>query len=146
MRWTGVPSPTPSPTAPSTPSPAITTPRTRTPSACPSRSPPPAASGLETLLAVSLDLYHQGRLSLLEVVDKLTRTPADILRLPLGRLAPGRSADLVLFDPEKPWRIDVAALTGKSRNSPFDGRLTSGRILRTVVDGRTVFTGAAAAA
>ena len=96
-------------------------------------------AGLETLLPVALDLYHQERLSLLQIVDLLTRRPADILGLPLGRLAVGGAADLILFDPDVPWRIDVEKLVGKSRNSPFDGRLTSGRVMRTFVDGRTVF-------
>src|SRR5262249_28864797 len=65
--------------------------------------------GLETLLALSLELYHNRNLELLELVRRLTLKPAQILRLPVGRLAPGAPADLVLFDPDLPWRISTDA-------------------------------------
>ena len=100
-------------------------------------------AGLETLLPVALDLYHRGHLPLLEVVRRLTTAPAGILRLPLGTLAVGSAADLIVFDPDAPWRIDADTLVGKSRNSPFDRRLTSGKVLRTMVDGRMVHEAAA---
>ena len=69
----------------------------------------------------------------------VTQRPAEILRLPAGRLAEGAAADLVIFDLETPWRIDVDALRSKSKNSPFDGRPVQGRVLRTVIAGRSVF-------
>ena len=91
-------------------------------------------------LPLSLTLYHNGRMSIAGVLRKLTCGPADILRLPLGRLERGRPADLVLFDPDRPWRIDADALISKSKNSPFDEWPAQGRVLRTVVAGRTQFT------
>ncbi len=96
-------------------------------------------SGLETLLAVSLDLYHNGEMSLLDVVRRLTVAPASLLGLRAGRLAKGAKADLVLFDPTTGWKIIADAFRSKSKNSPFDGRPVQGRVLRTVVDGRVVF-------
>ena len=95
--------------------------------------------GLETLLVLVLELVHTGHLGLMQAVDKVTRAPADLLGLPLGRLAPGAPADLVLFDPDRPERIRVDSFRSKSKNSPFDGRVVQGRVLRTVVGGRTVF-------
>jgi dihydroorotase len=95
--------------------------------------------GLATLLALSLGLYHQGRMSLLDVLRRLTLAPADILRLPQGRLAKGAPADLVLFDPDRAWRVDADKFLAKSKNSPFDGHDVKGAVLRAVVDGRTVF-------
>jgi dihydroorotase len=95
--------------------------------------------GLETLLPLALELYHQGRLPLIDLLAKLTCRPADLLGLPGGRLAAGGPADLVLFDPDAPGRIDVDGFRSKSKNSPFDRRPVMGRVLRTVVDGRTVF-------
>jgi len=97
------------------------------------------AVGLETLLPVSLGLYHKGLMPLLDVIERMTRAPAELLGLPSGRLAKGVAADLVVFDPDRPWRIDPAAFRSKSKNSPFDGHPTQGQVLRTVVDGRTVF-------
>jgi dihydroorotase len=95
--------------------------------------------GLETLLPLSLELYHNGHLGLLEALRPLTERPASILRLPAGRLVIGAAADLVIFDIERPWRIDVDALRSKSKNCPYDGRPVQGRVLRTVVAGRSVF-------
>jgi dihydroorotase len=98
------------------------------------------AVGLETLLALSLEIYHEGRLSLLAVLRLLSAAPADTLRLPAGRLAVGAPADLVLFDPDEPWRIVPDAFRSKSKNSPFDGRAVRGRVRHTLVDGRVVFS------
>ncbi len=96
--------------------------------------------GLETLLPLTLELYHNGHLSLLEALGAVTQRPADILGLPAGRLAVGAAADLVLFDLERPWRIDVDAFRSKSKNAPYDGRPVQGRVLRTLVAGRSVFS------
>jgi len=95
--------------------------------------------GLETLLPLSLELYHNGHLSLTELIRRLTCNPARILGLPVGRLAPGAPADLVLFDPNVSWRISTDDFRSKSKNAPFDGRPVKGRVRRTLVDGRTIF-------
>ncbi len=95
--------------------------------------------GLETLLPLALELYHNGSMALLDLLAAMTVRPARLLGLDVGRLAPGAPADLVLFDLDRPWRIDVDALHSKSRNSPFDGRPVQGRVLRTVVGGRCVY-------
>lgn len=95
--------------------------------------------GIETLLPLTLGLVHMGKLRLLDALAAVTCRPADILRLPFGRLMAGRPADLVVFDPDRPWRIDESAFRSKSKNSPFDGRPVIGRVTRTIVDGRTVF-------
>jgi dihydroorotase len=65
--------------------------------------------------------------------------PADILSLPQGRLARGAPADLVIFNPDTPARIDAAAFQSKSKNTPFDQRPIQGEVLRTVVAGAAVF-------
>lgn len=96
-------------------------------------------SGLETLLAVSLDLYHNGDMPLLEVMRRLTCAPADLLGLDAGRLAKGRKADITIFDSDQGWKVIADTFVSKSKNSPFDGRPVQGRVLRTIVDGRTVF-------
>ena len=95
--------------------------------------------GLETMLPLSLELYHGGHLSLRDVLRRLTSAPADLLGLDAGRLRRGAPADLVLFDLDAPWRVDRSVFRSKSSNTPFDGRPVQGRVLRTVVDGRTVF-------
>jgi dihydroorotase len=95
--------------------------------------------GLETLLALSLELYHNRHLGLLDLIRLITLNPARILRLPVGRLAVGAPADLVLFDPDQPWQICPDAFLSKSKNAPFDDRPVRGRVRLTIVDGRTIF-------
>jgi dihydroorotase len=95
--------------------------------------------GLETLLPLSLALVHKGQMPLLDLLARLTCKPAEILGLPGGRLQVGAAADLVLFDLDAPGRIDPARFRSKSKNSPFEEHLVQGRVLRTVVDGRTIY-------
>jgi dihydroorotase len=96
--------------------------------------------GLETLLPLSLDLYHNGHMGVIEVLRRLTANPARILRLDAGRLRPGAPADLVVFDPDADWQIRTDDFRSKSKNAPFDGRPVKGRIAQTIVDGRPIFT------
>ena len=95
--------------------------------------------GLETLLPLALELYHNRHMELLDVLGALTVRPAGLLGLDVGRLAKGAPADLLLFDLDSPWRVDVDGFHSKSKNSPFDGRPVQGRVLRTVVGGRCVY-------
>ncbi len=95
--------------------------------------------GLETLLPLTLELAHKRKLTLLQALACVTCKPAAILDLPAGRLAKGAAADLLVFDAEVPWVVDVDSFKSKSKNSPFEERPVQGRALRTVVDGRTVW-------
>lgn len=97
------------------------------------------AVGLETLLAVALGLHHDGRASLAHVLERLTAAPARILGLDSGRLAKGAAADLVLIDPDEPFKLDADALHSRARNTPFDGRRFQGRAQMTYVGGKRVF-------
>jgi dihydroorotase len=96
--------------------------------------------GLETLLPLSLALHHRDGMALLDLLRLLTLAPAELLGLPQGRLAKGAPADLLLFDAYAQWTVETAKFRSKSKNSPFNGRAVTGRCLRTVVDGRTMFT------
>ncbi|HLT77220.1 MAG TPA: dihydroorotase [Ferrovibrio sp.] len=95
--------------------------------------------GLETLLPLTLELYHNGSVPLLKLLACLTCNPARLLKLESGRLAPGAPADLLLFDPDSPWRVDEKKFRSKAKNSPYDGRRVQGHALRTIVGGETVF-------
>ena len=94
--------------------------------------------GLETLLPLSLALVHKGHLDLPSLIAKLTTGPADILRLAEGRLKKGRPADIVIIDPDKPWRINVEEFRSKSKNAPYEDMPVQGRAVRTVVEGRVL--------
>ena len=95
--------------------------------------------GVQTMLPVCLRLVHDGPIGLLALLRTMTEAPARILGLDAGRLARGAAADLVLFDPEAPWKVTEANLRSLSKNTAFEGRLVEGRVARTLVDGRTVF-------
>lgn len=97
------------------------------------------AAGLETVLPCLLTLVAEEELTLLEALTPVTFGPASILGLPQGRIAKGAPADLILFDPGKPWLCDRDHLLSRSKNSPFDGRRLQGRVMRTFVGGKTVF-------
>ena len=97
------------------------------------------AVGLETLLPALLSVAVREDVPLLAALKPVTSGPADLLCLPQGRLAKGAPADLVLFDPVAPWACDRDDLSSRSKNSPFDGRKLEGKVLRTWVNGATVF-------
>ena len=94
---------------------------------------------MQTLLPALLTFHHEGRIPLIDLIRTVTSAPADLLGLESGRLGQGVPADLVLCDINAPLIIDADKLISKSKNSPFDGRRLQGKVLRTVVDGRTVF-------
>jgi len=100
----------------------------------------PGGVGLETLLPVTLELYHRGHLGLLSALSLLTDKPAALLGLNAGRLKAGNAADLILFDPERGWKVEPEKFRSKSKNSPFDGHLVQGLVERTFIDGRVVFS------
>ncbi len=97
------------------------------------------AVGLETMLPAALRLFHGGDVDLVSLFRALATRPAEILGLEVGRLAPGAPADLVVVDPDAPWVLDPDTLRSKSKNTPFDGARFSGRVLRTMVAGRTMY-------
>lgn len=103
---------------------------------------PFGVTGLETALAVSLEvLFHSGKTSLSHVVDLLTRKPAGVLGLKAGSLEPGRDADIVLFDPNESWTVDVDRFQSRSSNSPWVGQQLRGRVRGTYVRGHQVWDG-----
>ncbi|WP_419902379.1 dihydroorotase [Kiloniella sp.] len=95
--------------------------------------------GLETLFPLALQLYHKKALSLIEALSLVTNKPADILGLQVGRISKGGAADLVIFNPDSPYFINPEKFKSKSKNSPFTGFPAQGKVLRTVVDGRTIY-------
>ena len=98
------------------------------------------AVGLETLFPVALRLFHNGDVPLLRLVEALSTAPARLLGLPGGRLAPGAPADLVVVDLDEPWVVSEAGIRSRSKNTCFEGARLQGRVLQTMVAGRTVFT------
>lgn len=97
------------------------------------------AVGLETLLPGALSLHHRDDIPLTQVLRAVTQKPAELLKLPQGRLAKGAPADIILLDVAAPFRLDSDMLRSKSNNSPFDEKLMQGAVKRTFIAGKTVF-------
>ena len=97
------------------------------------------AVGLETLLAASLRLHHTEGVPLLSILRAMTHNPAKLLGLQSGRLAKGAPADIIEIDLSTPWVVDPDLLQSRSRNTPFDEARLQGRVLRTLVAGKTVY-------
>ena len=97
------------------------------------------AIGLETMLSAGLRLVHSGELDLATLIRAMSTRPAEILGLPGGSLRTGAPADIVVFDLDEPWVLDPAELKSQCKNTPFDEAKFSGRVMRTIVGGRTVY-------
>jgi dihydroorotase len=97
------------------------------------------AIGLETMLAAALRLVHAGAISLPKLLAAMTVRPAEILRLPHGRLAKSAPADLIRFDPDEPFIVNPAKLHSRCRNTPFDEARLQGVVKMTMVAGEIVY-------
>ena len=95
--------------------------------------------GLETLLPLSLELFHNKTLSLIDVIKKLTKNPASILNLNHGTLKKGAKADILIFDPNKPFVIDVKKFRSTSKNSPFNKKPSQGKVIKTICNGEVSY-------
>ncbi|QXK91768.1 dihydroorotase [Neoehrlichia mikurensis] len=95
--------------------------------------------GLETMLPLSLELYHNKQIGLIDILSKLTNKPADIIKIPKGRIQKNAIADLVIIDLDYEWTINVEKFSSKSKNSPFHNRKVKGITLRTIVSGKTTY-------
>ena len=101
---------------------------------------PNGSIGMETSLSVGITyLVKTGLLTLNQLIEKMSVNPAKILGLNAGTLKSGAPADIVLFDPDEDYVVDVEKLHGKSKNTPFKGRKLFGRVKYTLLDGKVVF-------
>ena len=102
-------------------------------------------SGLETALGLCLTLVHEGRLSLPQLIEKLTIGPVRALGLDrhvegLGTLSVGAPGDVALIDPEAEWTVAPERFASKGRNTSLAGRRLRGRVVATVYEGKVVYS------
>jgi len=95
---------------------------------------------LETALPLTLRLVNENVFSMSKMIEKFTSRPAEIFNLDRGTLGVGKIADIVIFDPDAEYVIDVQQFKSRSKNSPFDGWRVKGKVIRTIVAGKTVFS------
>jgi dihydroorotase len=97
------------------------------------------AIGIETMLPAALRLMHAGDVTLPTLLRAMSTRPAELLGLPGGTLRAGAPADVIVIDTDVPWIVNPDELKSKCKNTPFDEARMTGRVVRTIVAGRTVY-------
>ena len=95
--------------------------------------------GLETALPLTLKMVDEKVISLERAIDMLTFQPNQLFKLDKGSLGIGKAADITLFDEKMEYTIDPTQFRSRSKNSPYKGWKVRGKVLRTLVNGKTVF-------
>ena len=98
------------------------------------------ASGIETLLPLSLELFHNGSIKLNKIISLLTSNPSKILKINKGNLSIGNDADFCIVDLYKPWVVKKEKMTSKSKNTCIEGKKLQGLVTNTFVKGEELFT------
>lgn len=92
--------------------------------------------GLETSLGLGIkNLVKEGVLTMSQLIEKMAVNPSNILGISRGNLGVGHAADIVIFDPDKEWTVDIVQLHSKGKNSPFDGFKLFGKPEYVIKDG-----------
>ena len=95
--------------------------------------------GLETSLGLGIKcLVKEGYLTMSQLIEKMSKNPSEVLGIAKGTLGVGYGADIVIFDPETSWTVDIKELHSKSKNSPFDGFELYGKPEYVLVNGKVV--------
>ena len=97
------------------------------------------AIGIETMLSAALRLVHAGDVALPVLLRAMSTRPAELLGIPGGTLRAGAPADVIVIDMDVPWVVNPDELKSKCKNTPFDEARMTGRVVRTIVAGRTVY-------
>ncbi|HOM28979.1 MAG TPA: dihydroorotase [Deltaproteobacteria bacterium] len=94
--------------------------------------------GFQTLLPAIMKIHLEHDIPFMRLLACVTTNPARILGIEGGVLFEGARADLVLFDPKAVWTLTEDRVLSKSKNSPFLGWQFTGKVVRTLLEGRTV--------
>jgi len=97
------------------------------------------SSGIETLLPLSLELYHNGSVKLETIIQAITSNPAKILKINKGNLTIGNDADFCIVDINKPWIVKKEELISKSKNTSIENKKLQGKVTNTFVKGVELF-------
>ena len=97
------------------------------------------ASGVETLLPLALELYHNESVKLFKIIETLTSNPAKILNIDKGNLSIGNDADFCVVDINKPWIVKKEKLISKSKNTSIENKKLQGKVLNTYIKGEELY-------
>ena len=89
--------------------------------------------GLETIVGLSFtELLHKNKISIDELIKKLSINPRKILNIPIPKIEVGALANFTIIDPDLVWTVDISKFKSKSKNSPFDKRLLTGKAIAVI--------------
>ena len=97
------------------------------------------ASGIETLLPLSLELFHNNSIKLPKIIKLLTSNPAKVLKIDKGNLSIGNDADFCIVDINKPWIVKKEKMISKSKNTCIEDKKLQGKVTNTFVKGVELF-------
>jgi len=97
------------------------------------------SSGIETLLPLSLELFHNGSVKLNTIIEALTNSPAKILKINKGNLSIGNDADFCIVDIYKPWIVKSENMFSKSKNTSIENKKLQGKVMNTFVNGEELY-------
>ena len=97
------------------------------------------SSGIETLLSLSLELFHNGSVKLNTIIEALTSKPAEILKINKGNLSVGNDADFCIVDINKPLIVKKENLLSKSKNTSIENKKLQGKVTNTFVNGEELY-------
>ncbi len=98
--------------------------------------------GLETQLGLALsELVHKNHLSLIQLIEKLSVNPRKILNIPIPQIKVGEKANLTIFDPDEIWTVDIKKFKSKTKNSPFDKSLLTGKSVAVINNSKMYYEG-----
>jgi dihydroorotase len=96
--------------------------------------------GLETQIGLSIsELVVKKHLTISQLIEKYAINPRKILNLPVPKIKEGESANLTIIDPDLIWTVEISKFKSKSKNSPFDKRLLTGKSIAVINKGQMFF-------
>lgn len=98
-------------------------------------------TGLETSVCLTItELVEKGVLTPLQMAERMSYKPAQIIKSDRGTLLPGRTADITIIDPNDEYEIDSSKFASLGKNTPFNGKRVKGRVRYTIAGGKTVYS------
>ena len=96
--------------------------------------------GSETAVCLTItNLVRPGHLTPMQMAERMSMTPAKVIKVDRGTLGVGKAADITIIDPEAHYTIDADTFLSKGHNTPFNGKEVYGKVMYTIVDGNVVY-------
>jgi dihydroorotase len=96
--------------------------------------------GLETAASLTItELVDQGYLTPMQMAEKLSYNPAKVIGIDKGTLEIGKTADIVILNPDTEYVVNVEEFASMGKNTPFAGKKLKGQVMATIVNGEVVY-------